>query len=212
MNCFAIDLGSSMMVEQSEAKIACRSDSATIFQHCASNPLSTMVIVRQYGLSMLLLKYDEYSFRSACTSGYRRLQDCVARLSVMSCSPLQYVATSPSRFTSHSPWKPGRRVWPVRSCCMAACLRSRFLAMSRSSPPSSASTSLNAAAMARCSATVAERQSSICEQIVLDALSADRQHSTCAYASRDYRASVRNREAVMLEIVSAFGRVDTGMI
>ena len=59
----------------------------------------------------------------------------------------------PSRFTSHSPWKPGRRVWPVRSCCMAACLRSRFLAMSRSSPPSSASTSLNAAAMARCSGT-----------------------------------------------------------
>ena len=56
-----------------------------------------------------------------------------------------------SRFTSHSPWKPGRRVWPVRSCCMAACLRSRFLAMSRSSPPSSASTSLNAVAMARCS-------------------------------------------------------------
>ena len=31
---------------------------------------------------------------------------------------------------------------------MAACLRSRFLAMSRSSPPSSPSTSLNAAAMA----------------------------------------------------------------
>ena len=37
---------------------------------------------------------------------------------------------------------------------MAACLRSRFLAMSRSSPPSSASTSLNAAAMARCSVLV----------------------------------------------------------
>ena len=34
---------------------------------------------------------------------------------------------------------------------MAACLRSRFLAMSRSSAPSSASTSLNAPAMARCS-------------------------------------------------------------
>ena len=34
---------------------------------------------------------------------------------------------------------------------MAACLRSRFLAMSRSSPPSSPSTSLNASAMARCS-------------------------------------------------------------
>ena len=34
---------------------------------------------------------------------------------------------------------------------MAACLRSRFLAMSRSSAPSSASTSLNASAMARCS-------------------------------------------------------------
>ena len=35
---------------------------------------------------------------------------------------------------------------------MAACLRSRFLAMSWSSAPISASTSLNAAAMARCSA------------------------------------------------------------
>jgi hypothetical protein len=34
---------------------------------------------------------------------------------------------------------------------MAACLRSRFLAMSWSSAPSSASTSLNAPAMARCS-------------------------------------------------------------
>ncbi len=34
---------------------------------------------------------------------------------------------------------------------MAACLRSRFLAMSRSSAPSSPSTSLNASAMARCS-------------------------------------------------------------
>ena len=41
--------------------------------------------------------------------------------------------SSAIRFTSHSPWKPGRRVLPVRSCCMAACLRSRFLAMSRSS-------------------------------------------------------------------------------
>ena len=60
-------------------------------------------------------------------------------------------AARPNRFTSHSPWKPGRRVWPVRSCCIAACLRSRFLAMSWSSAPSSASTSLNAVAMARCS-------------------------------------------------------------
>ena len=34
---------------------------------------------------------------------------------------------------------------------MAACLRSRFLAMSRSIPFSSASTSLNAVATARCS-------------------------------------------------------------
>ena len=34
---------------------------------------------------------------------------------------------------------------------MAACLRSRFLAMSWSSAPISASTSLNAPAMARCS-------------------------------------------------------------
>ena len=40
------------------------------------------------------------------------------------------------------------------SCCKAACLRSRFLAMSRSSPSSSASASLNAAAMARCSAKI----------------------------------------------------------
>ena len=36
---------------------------------------------------------------------------------------------------------------------MAACLRSRFLAMSRSSPSSSAPTSLKAAAIARCSET-----------------------------------------------------------
>ena len=35
---------------------------------------------------------------------------------------------------------------------MAACLRLRFLAMNRSSPPNSPSTSLNAVAMARCSA------------------------------------------------------------
>jgi hypothetical protein len=34
---------------------------------------------------------------------------------------------------------------------MAAFLRSRFLAMNRSNRPSSASTSLNATAMARCS-------------------------------------------------------------
>ncbi len=36
---------------------------------------------------------------------------------------------------------------------MAACLRSRFLAISRSSAPSNASTSLNADAIATCSGT-----------------------------------------------------------
>src|SRR3990170_1717669 len=46
------------------------------------------------------------------------------------------MAVSPNRFTSHSPWKPGSRVWPVRSCCMAARLRSRFLAMRWSRPAS----------------------------------------------------------------------------
>ena len=46
---------------------------------------------------------------------------------------------------------PGNRVWPVRSCCMVACLRSRFLAISWSSLASKASTSDSAEAIARCS-------------------------------------------------------------
>ena len=54
-------------------------------------------------------------------------------------------------FTSHSPPNPGNRVLPVRSCCIVACLISRFLAMSLSSDVIRASTSLRAAAMARCS-------------------------------------------------------------
>ena len=53
-------------------------------------------------------------------------------------------ASLPTTFTSHSPSNPGSRVLPVRSCCMAACLRSRFLAISRSRPSSRASTSLKA--------------------------------------------------------------------
>ena len=36
-------------------------------------------------------------------------------------------------FTTHSLLNPGRRFLPVSSSCMAACLMSRFLAMSRSS-------------------------------------------------------------------------------
>ena len=73
---------------------------------------------------------------------------------VLGVPPLRISARSPSAFTSHSPWNPGRRVWPVTSCCMVACLRSRFLAINRSSAPISASTSLNAVAIALCSRRV----------------------------------------------------------
>ena len=59
--------------------------------------------------------------------------------------------TLPSVFISHSPVNPGRRVLPVRICCIGACLRSRFLAINASSETISSSASLNAPAMARCS-------------------------------------------------------------
>ena len=52
---------------------------------------------------------------------------------------------------SHAPLNPGRRLLPVRSCCMAACLMARFLAISASNAASNPSTSDNASAMARCS-------------------------------------------------------------
>ena len=46
---------------------------------------------------------------------------------------------------------PSNRCLPVRSCCIAACLRSRFLAMSLSSEVISASASDSTSAIASCS-------------------------------------------------------------
>ena len=74
---------------------------------------------------------------------------------------------APSRFVSHSPLKPGRRVLPVRSCCMAACLMARFLAISASNAPSNPSTSDNASAMARCSAEAGKREAASFEDLAL---------------------------------------------
>lgn len=67
--------------------------------------------------------------------------------------PIVIRATAPRRCFDHFPLSPGRRVLPVRSCCIAACLMARFLTISRSSDAISPSTSDNAAAMARCSST-----------------------------------------------------------
>ena len=71
--------------------------------------------------------------------------------SVLGVPPLLILPTSERGLVTHSFVNPGRRVLPVRSCCMAACLMARFLAISASSDSSNLSTSDNAPAMARCS-------------------------------------------------------------
>ena len=68
--------------------------------------------------------------------------------------PVLIWAISPNRFTSHSPLKPGRRFLPVSNSCMAPCLSWRFLTRSCSRDSMRASASLNASAMASCSALV----------------------------------------------------------
>ena len=71
---------------------------------------------------------------------------------------------------------------------MAACLRSRFLAMSRSSPPSSASTSLNAVAMARCSAAAWQAESESQQLLAVERVRhwlplTAREHLLCSWLS-----------------------------
>jgi len=61
---------------------------------------------------------------------------------------------SPIAFVSHSPENPGNRRFPVSNSCIAPCLICRFLAISASSDSISASASLNASAMACCSAVL----------------------------------------------------------
>jgi len=59
--------------------------------------------------------------------------------------------TSPILVLVQLPQNPGRRVLPVRSCCIAPCFSARFLAMRVSRASRRASTSLRTSAMARCS-------------------------------------------------------------
>ncbi len=71
------------------------------------------------------------------------------------------VKRSPTLRVCHSLAKPGRRVRPSSSCCTAACLRSRVLAMSRPRATINTSTSLNAWAILRCSISLlGQRRSS----------------------------------------------------
>lgn len=66
-----------------------------------------------------------------CTFDQRRTRTPESRTSLgLYVSPIKESPVSPSRFISHSPSKPGRRSFPLRSCCMVPCLIRRFLAMS----------------------------------------------------------------------------------
>src|SRR5436309_450064 len=55
---------------------------------------------------------------------------------VLGVAPLLISATSPRDFVFHFSLNPGRRVLPVRSCCIAPCLMARFLAISASNAAS----------------------------------------------------------------------------
>lgn len=89
-------------------------------------------------------------------------------LAVLGVPPLLISTVPLSGLVIQSPANPGRRVLPVRSCCIAAVLRSRFLAMRRPKPSSNASTSLRALAMARCSSSVGGIGITKCRNVAIE--------------------------------------------